>query len=72
MELVNQAINEADIKVDDQEIADQMAEIEATLASQNQNLDDILAMQNLTREDIEKDIKLNLQVDKILADKISY
>ena len=70
MELVNQAINEADIKVDDQEIADQMAEIEATLASQNQNLDDILAMQNLTREDIEKDIKLNLQVDKILADKI--
>lgn len=70
MELVNQAINKADVGVDNQEITDQMAEIETSLAAQDQNLDDILAMQNLTREDIEKDIKLNLQVDKILADKI--
>jgi hypothetical protein len=70
MELVNQAIKEANVEVDDQEIADQMAEIEASLASQDQNLDDILALQNLTREDVEKDIRLNLQVDKILADKI--
>lgn len=70
MELVNQAINKADVGVDNQEITDQMTEIEASLAAQDQNLDDILAMQNLTREDIEKDIKLNLQVDKILADKI--
>ena len=70
MELVNQAINKADVGVDNQEITDQMTELEASLAAQDQNLDDILAMQNLTREDIEKDIKLNLQVDKILADKI--
>jgi hypothetical protein len=70
MELVNQAIKEAGITVDEQEITDQMTEIEESLSAQDQDLDDILAMQNLTRADVEKDIKLNLQVDKILADKI--
>ena len=70
MELVNQAIKDSGVEVDDEAIADQLAEIEESLTAQGQNLDDLLAMQNLTRADIEKDIRLNLQVDKILADKI--
>jgi foldase protein PrsA len=70
IELVNQAIDEAKVEIDEQAVADQLAEIEESLSAQDQNLDDILAMQNLTREDVEEDIRLNLQVDKILADKI--
>jgi len=70
MELVNQAINEAQIEIDEQAVADQMTEIETYYSSLDQNLDDLLATQNITRAEVEQDIRLNLQVDKILADKI--
>jgi hypothetical protein len=69
-ELVDQAVKEAGVEVDEEAVAAQMAEIEESLTAQGQNLDDILAMQNLTRADVEKDISLNLQVDQILADEI--
>jgi len=70
MELVDQAIKESGIEIDEQEVADQIAELEKEFGSQGQDFDDLLAMQNLTRADVEKDIKLNLQADKILEDKI--
>lgn len=69
-ELVDQAVKEANVEVNEEAVAAQMAEIEESLSAQGQNLDDILAMQNLTRADVEEDIRLNLQVDQILADKI--
>lgn len=70
MELVNQEVNKLKIEVTEEEITTQLNEIEENLTAQGQNLDDLLAMQNLTREDVKKDLKLNLQVEKILADKI--
>lgn len=70
MEIVKQEINKLDIKVSDEEIDAQLNEIEESLSAQGQSLDDLLAMQSLTREDIKKDLKLNLQIDKVLADKI--
>ena len=70
MELVKQVIDKSAIEIDEEAIKQQMTEIEENLSAQGQNLDDILVAQNLTRADVEKDIKLNLQLDKILADKI--
>lgn len=70
MELVKQVIDKSAIEIDQELIKQQMTEIEENLSAQGQNLDDILVTQNLTRADVEKDIKLNLQLDKILADKI--
>jgi hypothetical protein len=69
-ELVDQAVKEANVEIDEEAVAAQIAEIEESLSAQGQNLDDILAMQNLTRADVEEDIRLNLQVDKILAEEI--
>lgn len=70
MELVKQVIDKSAIEIDEEAIKQQMTEIEENLSAQGQNLDDILVTQNLTRADVEKDVKLNLQLDKILADKI--
>lgn len=70
MELVKQVIDKSAIEIDEEAVQQQITEIEENLSAQGQNLDDILVTQNLTRADVEKDIKLNLQLDKILADKI--
>lgn len=70
MELVKQVIDKSAIEIDEEAVQQQITEIEENLSAQGQNLDDILVAQNLTRADVEKDIKLNLQLDKILADKI--
>jgi hypothetical protein len=69
-ELVNQAVKESGIEIEEEAVATQMTEIEEGLTAQGQDLDELLAMQNLTRADVEEDIRLNLQVDEILADKI--
>ncbi len=69
-ELVDQAVKEANVVVGEEAVAAQMTEIEESLSAQGQSLDDLLAMQNLTRADVEEDIRLNLQVDQILADEI--
>jgi len=68
--LVEQALAEAEVEVSEEEVAAQMQDIEDTIAAQGQDFEELLELQGLTREDVEKDVRLNLQVDQLLADQI--
>ena len=51
------------------EINEKINQIEAQLTAQGQKLDDLLALQGQTRKDLEKQIRLQLSVEKLLSDK---
>ena len=68
--LVEQQLDEAGIKADEDQVAAQMQEIEDLITAQGQSLDDLLAAQGLTRQDVENDVRLNLRVDQLLADRL--
>lgn len=69
--LVRQAIRDANIQVDEDEISATIAEIEARLASQGMTLDQALAQEGLTRQKLEDDIRLQKSAEKLVADKVS-
>ena len=68
--LVEQQLDEAGIKADEDQVVAQMQEIEDLITAQGQSLDDLLAAQGLTKQDVENDVRLNLRVDQLLADRL--
>lgn len=68
--LVFQEAARQNILVSPEEINDQISKIEASLASQNQNLTELLALDGITRDEFANEIKIQKIVEKILSDKI--
>lgn len=68
--LVFQEAKRQNILVTPEEINDQIAKITASLSSQNQNLDELLALDGITRDEFANEIKVQKIVEKILSDKI--
>lgn len=69
-ELIKQEAEDKKIKVSDEEVSAQIKEIEATMISQGQTLDQALKESNMTRKDLEDSYRLNLTVEKILAGSV--
>jgi FKBP-type peptidyl-prolyl cis-trans isomerase (trigger factor) len=55
------------INVTKEEINDEIKRLEDMLTSQGQNLDELLAAQNLTRKDIMEEVKLQKMIEKLVG-----
>ena len=67
--LVRQEAAARKITVSDQEIADETKKLEAKLASQQQNLDQLLAVQGMSRAMLNEQLRLQLLVEKMVDRK---
>jgi parvulin-like peptidyl-prolyl isomerase len=68
--LVRQAIKDAGVTVDQSEVDAELTSLEDSIKAQGQDLDTLLLAQNMTRKDIEDQIRLSKEIEKILADKL--
>lgn len=66
--VVDQELKNAGIKVDAAAVDAEFAKIEEQLTSQGQNVDDLLAAQNLTRDEVKQQIALSKGMEQLLAD----
>lgn len=69
--LVEQELKKAGVKVSDEEMDAEIAKIEEQLATQGQNLDDLLEAQGLKRAEVKEQLALSKGLEKLLADKVS-
>lgn len=74
--LVNQALilqeaRKKNVQVSQAEIDKAVKQIEDSLKTQGQNLDTALAIQGMTKQDFQMQLKLRNLVEKLLADKIA-
>ncbi len=70
-ELIKQEADSKKLKVTDAEVAEQIKKIEDSMASSGQTLDQALAESNMSRKDLEENYKLNLMVEKLLAERVT-
>ena len=68
--LILQAAKKKNIEVKQSDVDKGIKKIEENTARQGQNLDEILKYQRMTRSDLMNQIKVQLTVEKLLADKI--
>ena len=68
--LIEQEAKKQGIAASDLEIQEETAKIEATLLRDGTSLDDALAMQGMTRVDLAEQLKFQVLLDKLLADKV--
>lgn len=68
--LIFQEASKAGIKVTQDDVNAEITQIEQSLSEQGQTLDDILAFQGLSRSDFEGQVRLQVAVEKLLADRI--
>lgn len=68
--LVEQEASKENIKVSDKDVADQIKTIEANITRQGQKLDQMLAMEGMTRSDLNKIVYQDLLVTKIVGKDI--
>lgn len=68
--ILDSAIAKAGIKVDPTKIDSQIAQLE-TQFKDNGGLDEALKQRGLTRPDLEKQVKTQLEVEELLSDKIT-
>ncbi len=64
--LVRQEAANRKITITDQEITDETKKLETKLAAQKQNLDQLLAVQGMTRDMLKEQLKLQLMVEKMI------
>ncbi len=69
-ELILQESSKKGITVSQADVDNEMKKIEEDLSKQNQKLDDVLAMQGLTRADVEDNLRIKLYIERLLADKV--
>lgn len=69
--LIMQEAKSKGVEVSDKEVEDRIKEIENSLSSQGQTLDGVLALQGLTKDELTKQIKIQIMVEKILGEEIS-
>jgi len=63
--LIEQQAKNKGVMIDDDKVASETAKIEESVASQGQTLDQILILQGMTRDDLNKQLKLNLMVEQL-------
>jgi hypothetical protein len=68
--LIYQEAKKQNVEVTQEEVDAQLSEIEAGLAAQGQTLDEIIALQGLTKEDVIEQIKLQLMIEKMVGDEV--
>lgn len=68
--ILDQAIAKANVKVDEAKLSEQIKSLESQFESTG-GLDEALKQRGLTRKDLEKQIRTQLAVEVILADKIT-
>lgn len=69
--LILQEAKKQNVTVSPQEISDQVTKISDNLKKQGQDLDNALAMQGMTRSDLDTQIKLQILVQKMAASGIT-
>jgi len=68
--LVEQEIKKQGIQVTDAEINEQITQIETQFGEESGGLDSILALQGLTRSEFEKQLRLNISLEKLVKGNI--
>lgn len=69
--LIQREIKKQGVVVSDVEVAKEIADIELVFENQGTTLDDTLALQGQTREDLEKKIRMQKAIQKILENKVT-
>jgi foldase protein PrsA len=68
--LINQEASKRNVKVTDQDLKDETKRIENSLKSQGQELNVLLESQGMSKAEFNEQIKIQILVKKLLADKI--
>ena len=68
--LVEQEASRQNVKVSDKELADQIKTIENNLSKQGQNLDETLKSEAMSRNDLNRIVRLDLLVGKLVGKEI--
>jgi hypothetical protein len=69
--LVEQELKKAGIEIDQAAVEEEIVAIEEQLSAQGQSLDDLLAAQSLTREEVKQQIGLSKGMEQLLADGLT-
>jgi len=70
-ELIKQEAEKRGIKVTEEEVSNQIKTIEDSMKSQGQELQQALEESGMTVEDLRENYKMNILIEKLLADKIT-
>lgn len=70
--LIHQKARENNISVTADDVNTRISQIETDLKAQGQDLDQILQLQGMTKDDLNKQIEIQLLVEKILSDKLQF
>lgn len=70
-ELIMQEAKKNNVSISQNDVDAEITKVEDQIKAQGQTLDDALATQGWTRADLEDQIKIQLIVEKLLADKIN-
>lgn len=70
-ELIRQKAESSHVQVSKEDIDNKIAEIETSLTASGQTLDSVLAMQGMTRESLEGQIKTQVMVEKLLEGDVT-
>jgi foldase protein PrsA len=70
-ELIKQEAEKRGIKVTEEEVSNQIKTIEDSMKSQGQDLQQALEESGMTVEDLRENYKMNILIEKLLADKIT-
>lgn len=68
--LIEQEARKQNVTVSEKEINDEIKKVEATLSKSGQKMDQVLALQGLTKEDLKKLIRLDKMVSKMVGKDI--
>ncbi len=69
--LINQEAKKKGISISDEELNSEVSKIEESVKAQGQDLNTLLTMQGMSRDELNKQIRTQKIVEKILADKIN-
>ncbi|HOD01671.1 MAG TPA: SurA N-terminal domain-containing protein [bacterium] len=70
-ELIEQEAKDKGIKVTDAEVDEQVKKIEDSMKAQGQDLQQALKESGMTIEDLKKNYRMNITIEKLLSDKIA-
>jgi len=69
--LINQEAAKKGVNVTDQNIEEEIAKIRESLKAQGQDLDQVIATQGLTEQDVKDQLDLQLKIEGLLSDKLN-
>lgn len=69
--LISQEAKKANISVTDNDVDIKVEEVRAQVSAQEQNLDDLLSSRGMTMDDLKKQLRTQIYIEKLLADKIN-